>query len=305
MFAVKSVWKSACAGLLAAMASAVLAETRNASAETQAEPASSPLLAKREAGFALPITNVDPGVSYLVRVGAAHKLPKTLGEADRNALLNFLDERYGEKWSFLKPIQFNAVKNELVIALASQRADLAEPLADKLMKHFEDKSYDEMWRNYCVQFMGQLYDRMDQERRNRCVKLLGEGVLETKTCVPGAALIALKRISASDPKAVDGKELAAKAYAVLTDKEAIEINMTTSLQTCAQLKNENALPVARRLAGDAATPAPLRISAIAALGQLGDQSDKELLRKLKASTDVRLSTASMAALKRLEDLASR
>ena len=53
-----------------------------------------------------------------------------------------------------------------------------------MMDMYSDKSYDEMWRNYCVQFMGELYTRMDAPRRERCLKLLWPAVAESSTCIP-------------------------------------------------------------------------------------------------------------------------
>ncbi len=139
--------------------------------------------------------------SYLVRIQTVHKLGHKLSDAETEAILKFLSERHDKDWLFMTPMEFNAVKNEAVIALAYQDTDLAPVLSDLMMDSYSDKSYDEMWRNYCVQFMGTLYSRMDADRRERCVKLLWPAVEETATCIPGAALIALARAMSADPKA--------------------------------------------------------------------------------------------------------
>jgi len=247
-----------------------------------------------------PAISKSPEYSYLVRIQTVHKLSHKLTDAETEAILKFLSERHDKDWLFMKPMEFNAVKNEAFLALAMQDADHTPELADLAMDSYSDKTYDEMWRNYCVQFMGELYSRMDADRRERCVKLLWPAVEETSTCIPGAALIALTRAMSVDPKVVDKEALARTAYEALTSKDAIEINKTTALQTCAQLQYGRALEVARAIASDKTTPVPLRISAIAAVSQLGDASDKDMLSKLKARSDTRLVTAATAALKRLD-----
>ncbi len=51
--------------------------------------------------------------------------------------------------------------------------------------------------------------------------------------------------------------------------------------------------------GSAASFMPLRISAVAAVGMLGDASDKAMLEKLSTGNEVRLHVAAKAALKSL------
>ena len=150
-----------------------------------------------------PAISKSPTYSYLVRIKAVHSLSHKLSSAEVEAIFKFLGEHCGGTWGFMTLMQFNAVKNEAVIALAKQDSDLSPVISDMMMDMYSDKSYDEMWRNYCVQFMGELYPRMDAPRRERCLKLLWPAVAESATCIPGAALIALGRIADADAKAVD------------------------------------------------------------------------------------------------------
>lgn len=242
----------------------------------------------------------DPSTPYEIRVADIHKLPQNLSGADQDALLRLLSERYGDAWSFMTPMEFNAVKNETVIALSRQlKADLAGELSNRLSDMLEDASYDDMWRNYCAQFLGQLYPRMDALQKARGVKLLKDACGKSETAIPGAALISLEAIASADPEAVRTEWLAKEAFSIVVAKDSKEINKTTALQICAHLGHSQALLPARRIAESLSEPVPLRISAIAAVGQLGDASDLPLMEKLKASTDTRLSTAAAAALRRL------
>ena len=71
----------------------------------------------------------------------------------------------------------------------------------------------------------------------------------------------------------------------------------TALQICAKLGDTDILPDARKLA--AGRSIPIRMSAMACLGMLGDKTDVELLKASESSTDIRLRTAAQAAIKQL------
>lgn len=247
------------------------------------------------------IVSKDKAVGYFPRVTAVHKLSMQLSGADQEALFKLLSEHHDGRWNFMTNLQFNAIKNEAVIALARQRnADLVQELSQRMMDMIADKSYDDVWRNYCGQFMGIFYSRMSQEQQERCVKLLREASGEAKTCIPGTAFIALKHISTLDAKAVDRNELAKEAFAAFSSPEATDVNMISELQICAELGHSPALDAARKLAQEKNASLSLKASAIAAVGLLGNASDKAMLEPLSKSSDTRISRAASAALKRLE-----
>ena len=74
----------------------------------------------------------------------------------------------------------------------------------------------------------------------------------------------------------------------------------TAFAVCARLGATEALPHARRAAqGDTADSVNVRMAAIAAIGVLGDDSDRELLGRLGGSAETRLRRPATAALRRL------
>ena len=247
------------------------------------------------------IVSKDKAIGYYLRLNAASKLSRHLSTADQDALFHFLSEHHDSQWSFLAPLEFNAIKNEIVIQLSRQQsAGLCQELGQRMIDMMADKSYDEIWRNYCAQFMGQLYKAMNAEQRTLCVKQLYGVVDDTPSSLPGTALLSLKRINSFEPQAVSKDGLAKKAFGVIILKEAREINKITALQVCAQLNFMEALPQARNLVADTQNSVSLRISAIAAVGLLGDSADKTMLEPLSKSSDTRLATAASAALKRID-----
>lgn len=73
----------------------------------------------------------------------------------------------------------------------------------------------------------------------------------------------------------------------------------TALQIAATAGDTHALTPARAWANDTATPVPLRMSALATLGILGNDTDKPLLDRLAQSGEFRLRTAARSALKKI------
>jgi len=71
------------------------------------------------------------------------------------------------------------------------------------------------------------------------------------------------------------------------------------LQICAKFNDKRALPIARKIAESAAST-HLRMSAIAAVGTLGDSSDRPMLEKYASSSDARLRESAQSALNRLK-----
>ena len=97
---------------------------------------------------------------------------------------------------------------------------------------------------------------------------------------------------------VTSDAVANRALLLSEDTKCGELAKITSLQICAKLGEKNVLPVARQISTSGAS-VPLRMSAIAAVGTLGEESDRLMLEKYAASTDTRLRTAAQSALKRL------
>ena len=248
--------------------------------------------------------NIPPGLStvmgngpennYFIRLKAVHSLGKNLSQDEINALYVLLNRKKGE--DKLRLAQLNAVKNDIVNVLKSQHP-LPTDLANNLMAMYHDKSHDEVWRDYCIQHLGSIYPKLRREERQSAKACLWSAVDETGSSIGGTALIALTHhlIESDAERHVVGK----KALALAEDPQCGELAKITALQICARLGEKKALPLAREIATSRKS-VPLRMSAIAAVGTLGSESDREMLEKYAASTDVRLRKSAQSALKRLE-----
>ena len=241
------------------------------------------------------ITGEDKTISYHLRLRAVHRLSNLLPQYQVEALYKFLYTRL-EKQE-LKNLEFNALKNEIVLALMKQKVKPVD-LAEHLVKMYNDKTFDPTWRDYCVQFFGKWYASAPRNKaRDEMLKCLWTATTETNNSNAGTAVTMLIRML--DTGDVDHKKLSETAYKVLTAQGSILPNKISSLQVCAELNNADALPIARQIVNDNHQNKILQMSAIAAIGMLGDKSDLPLLYKLQKSHDIRLKSPAKAAIKKI------
>lgn len=237
-----------------------------------------------------------PDKGYLSRIKAVHRLPLNLASADVEAIYRFLSIRRAADEP-LSNLEYNAVKNDLVRVLMLQR-EHPEKLSSKLVEMYRDMEMDVTWRNYCIQFMGQWYPKEpSEERRKEMKEALHEALKEREGGLPGTALLALKGLRSLP--GFDAAAIAGEAYSLTIDPEVKEIDKITSLQIGAELGDKRLLAVARETLKDSSNCAQLRMSAMVAIGFLGDASDAELLEKYAKGSDTHLRLAARQALKKL------
>lgn len=240
------------------------------------------------------VFGLDEQKDYPARVKAAHRLGKNLSESEVDGLYLFLNRKNGE--DNLDPSELDALKNEVSMAIMGQ--DRKSPLyARNLAAMYFDPSHDEAWRDYCIQHLGQWCAKADASERTLVSGTLWDAAGKKQLPVAGTALIALSN-NAGAP-GIARQDVANKALALCEDAGCCELAKTTALQICARLGDERALPIARKIAESGAS-VPLRMSALAAVGTLGDASDKPLLEKFASSSDVRLRKSALGALGRLK-----
>ena len=233
------------------------------------------------------------GGDFDTRANSVRGLASSLAANDLPALYEWL--RSNDDPGGLPSGTLNALKNEVADALVAM--DPPPPgLADELIAGYRNPSVDPVWRDYCIQFLGSLIPKTEDEAvRARIVGVLWDATRDTAEATAGTALIALHRNL--DVEGVGSESLARRALEICGSSAKPPVK-ATALQTAALLRSPDALPVAREWA--LSGPATLRMAAIAAIGQLGDESDRSLLDRCSAEKDSRVKTAARAALKRLE-----
>ncbi|MEI6789372.1 MAG: hypothetical protein WCL49_12925 [bacterium] len=231
--------------------------------------------------------------AFPARIEAARMLGKTLSKEEITALYGFLDRKAGEDPA--QPGELCAIKNDVVNSLKMQQV-MPPDLAGHLIAMYGDRSHEESWRDYCVQHLGDIYTTVgDASIREKVLRVLWSAVDERQGSIPGTGLIALFNLCGQGP--VDRTRVAAKALSMVRSPAYGEPAKITALQICADLGEQSVLPDARKLAVNGSVP--VRISAMASLGALGDKSDEDLMRTTVTSTDIRLKTAAQVAIKKI------
>ncbi len=234
---------------------------------------------------------------YAERVSLIHALPSNLAPEQLERCRVFLASPLAGQ--SLTDLEFNGLKNELVFALLRQREGLTE-LAELLVRMSRAPETDATWRDYCVQFLGKCYPRINDARsREAMANALWEALrTQRRGRAAGSAARQLMTLGRTFPEFPPEKVAATSLDALLDPASSDETN-TALLQVCGTLGERGALPTARAIAGRNSAPV-LRASAIAAVGMLGDESDLPLLKRLAASGDVRVSRPAAAAMDRIQ-----
>lgn len=238
----------------------------------------------------------EASLPYAEHVRLIHRLPSNLTPEQLERCRAFLESPLAGQP--LSDLEFNGLKNELVFALLRQREGLTE-LAELLVRMSRSEETDATWRDYCVQFLGKCYPRInDTKSRESMADALWEALKNQRGGRgAGSAARQLMTLGRTFPEFPPEKVSAASLEALL-DPTCSEETKTALLQVCGILGERAALPAARTIAELDSSPV-LRASAIAAISMLGDASDLPLLERLAVSGDVRVSFPACSAIDRI------
>jgi hypothetical protein len=249
------------------------------------------------------ITGLDDA-SYVERVDLADAI-KSLNSNELTALLYFLHKH--SEHDKLSLLQFNAVKNQVVLALMRQKP-FPQELVSHLVTMYYDDSLDRVWRDYCIQFLGQVYKNTSPTEHRRLVKNTIVDALKHKKDIAGSAIIALDALASCN--AVNSSSIGDFAYKIAADPDASETVRAPALQIAAKYRHSAALQLARDILSssgkESVSSSPsrnhgkssiiLQMSALAALGSAGKTADDlDVLKSHLSDSDIRLRTAARAA----------
>ncbi len=190
-----------------------------------------------------------------------------------------------------------SLQNEVINALREQTTPPTD-LLDVLSYLHRDPQQNQMSRDYALQHLVAEYEKSPTNAIvNQIPELLWDALRVTNSSTVGTALLGLHRLCGVDPT-IDSNKVSQVALQLTLDAATGELARITALQVCAQRRLHDVLPTVTNMAQHAVS-LPLRISAIAALGYLGEERERMLLEMLSAEGNDFLQPAIKSALNRL------
>lgn len=239
------------------------------------------------------ITEGGKKLSYNDRMDAIESLTKTLDAETIEFLRAFLRVPFSEETG-MTAIGYNAVKNDVLEVLLRQDV-LIDGIGNDLVEMYKASESDDMWRDYCVQFMTDYYTQAKALQNSDNMQLIESelaeiesslfaGVKEINLTIAGTALITLDNISRVDER-VNINEAVRVATEIATDSSVPDFNRITALRICAKHGETDSIRDSVTEIVQIGESTPLRIVAARTLGDIGTGEDVALLEELKASTE--------------------
>lgn len=256
------------------------------------------------------ITGLTESYGMTPRLKRVHKLSKMLSEDEISYLWDFLNKKHTD--DPLDESALNPIKNDVAVALLEQEV-VIEEFGAKMMAMFSAKDndgafrHDMVWRDYCIQFLGQWYGVcFDESEKVKVLEFIYSSIDSHKgTSIPGSALIAVN-LNAERLNAVQRLKLGKKALEVSEKPEYGNLARMSAFHIAAahcRSSKELRKKLLKALKGSVVKGSStcVRMAALAAIGTLGvvDEEVKKLIDNYCRSYDIRLRKAAYGARKKL------
>jgi hypothetical protein len=240
-----------------------------------------------------PFLKHEGAVSYAEQVARLRAISGPLTDEEVAAIRRYLKE---PSTAASDPEGENWLRNVMLDKLVAQ-STAPEDVASFLIGLYEDRSQDVVVRDYSVQHLGLLFDRVDRFEQSSIQSALWHAIDESDSSIGGTALLSLlDLLEAGRP--IDRGQLAEHASRLMMDDRCGELTRITAVQVCGRLRLESTYPTLLQLA-QTAPSVSLQIAAIAALGEFSTPGTGPILEHLSQSSDPRIANAAQSASNRL------
>ena len=258
--------------------------------------------------------------NYPELMQAIARLNNDLSAADVAALrelLTFSNDRFPAK---MRPIEVNAVKNDVLDRLLRQ-TQLSEGLGLQMAEMAANPANDPVWRDYSIQFMGKYYGRFatesgnggqrseDGSQRNAEASAIHDAMFaaldERSATLAGTSLIGLELLSRTHDE-FDRELIVGKAVEVAADESASPSCRLTAMRMASLTSKEQgaegmaSIADTTRLLAQTGETVLLRSAAIVTLGEVGSADDRELLDTFALSDNKQIAAAAQLALQKMD-----
>lgn len=244
--------------------------------------------------------SLKTGLPFDERLAVVHALPAILSPDQIAALTAFVSARSGP--AGLDAGEVYALKNDAINALIRQQSVLPK-LVPVLTGVYADRKQDAVMRDYALQHLAVIaLDGGKAYKWAQHWQAVGAADAEPEL----AATAMLHLVSASEKNsltAAQKQKLDSAALRMASDQNKPDVSRITALQVCTRLKVSAARELAYTLAQSPEAGFPLRISAIAALGDLGSGDERvvSLLKNYADGAERRLRIPARSALQRIQN----
>jgi hypothetical protein len=223
------------------------------------------------------VTGVAPA-SLLERVAALNRLNEELGALECRQLYEFLGQPFPDEHLNLMA----GIQNELLHRLRRQ-AHLGEVWHQMLIALIQNDTLHPVTRDYALQHLftwleEKQSDTSFAQQRTEMLEVMWDSIRLSNGTIPGTALLGLYYAGKRDTS-IDLNRLASAAI-LAVEKDLDPAVKSTALQVAGYLNAVQVLTPARWIAQSEPNLA-LRLSAIAAIGQLGERADLAFLTDLQ------------------------
>ncbi len=193
------------------------------------------------------------------------------------------------------------LKNDLVALLVRQKPD-PEELCSELLGIYYDFSISEKIRCIPVRHLADCYKNARDVEKDHIRQILDEAVQYHSSQISGVAIQSLAKLLV-EQDGFSKKKIVNAAAAILKSKSPSPDSLASTLDACAKADMKELLPLVRTAAETGA--GAVKLSAISALGALGDLEDRILLVKLSESKSKEISQRARKALDDLRKTGAR
>lgn len=219
--------------------------------------------------------------SYKQRIQTAvYDLPETLGGKEASAVEAYLKTPQDGKDGDFRQQEY-ALRNYMMDALRANTDRLSETISTFVDVASDNRQGDVM-RGYALQHLCSVYidnfRTLSGEDKREIIDTFSLFLNESSAgTVAGTALIGLHEASRADSTSVAGKAVETAALKLLQNSESGALSKISAFQICGERKTAGVAQLARKTALDTSADWVLRMSAVYALGQLGQTDGLESL----------------------------
>lgn len=244
--------------------------------------------------------------NYVGSMELLRSLPIRLSSENIEQLRDVLAISYNEEMS-VTSLEFNGVKN-VTASLLLQQIDFPPELLLDFDWMFGDSTYDNTWRDYCLQMLGAGVTGLsvrgdDSDSCSLCSAIAvstlhkaSEMKVETWS---GTALLGLDSIASATTNIVSRNEVVKVALAIANDSSAAAPSRVTAIRLAGRYGDPRVLGVARNLAYYS-DERELKAAAVATLGDVGNSDDLKYLYALSDDQDAWLADVARSTSKVLQ-----